>query len=120
MLLEQCAPTIKKTSMELGGNAPFIVFDDADVEEAVQGALIAKYRNCGQACVAANRMLVQDGIYDTFARRLAEETGKLKIGDGQEEGVILGPMIDQKAVEKVEEHIADAVDRKSTRLKSSH
>ncbi|KHK92918.1 NAD-dependent succinate-semialdehyde dehydrogenase [Novosphingobium malaysiense] len=109
MLLEQCAPTIKKTSMELGGNAPFIVFDDADVEEAVQGALIAKYRNCGQACVAANRMLVQDGIYETFARRLAEETAKLKIGDGQEEGVILGPMIDQNAVLKVEEHIADAV-----------
>ena len=109
MLLEQCAPTIKKTSMELGGNAPFIVFDDADVEEAVQGALIAKYRNCGQACVAANRMLVQDGIYETFARRLAEETARLKIGDGQEEGVILGPMIDQNAVEKVEEHIADAV-----------
>lgn len=109
MLLEQCAPTIKKTSMELGGNAPFIVFDDADVEAAVQGALMAKYRNCGQACVAANRMLVQDGIYDEFARRLAEETAKLKIGDGQEDGVVLGPMIDQKAVEKVEEHIADAV-----------
>jgi succinate-semialdehyde dehydrogenase/glutarate-semialdehyde dehydrogenase len=109
MLLEQCAPTIKKTSMELGGNAPFIVFDDADVEAAVQGALMAKYRNCGQACVAANRMLVQDGIYEQFARRLAEETAKLKIGDGQEDGVVLGPMIDQKAVEKVEEHIADAV-----------
>ena len=109
MLLEQCAPTIKKTSMELGGNAPFIVFDDADVEAAVQGALMAKYRNCGQACVAANRMLVQDGIYDEFARRLAEEAARLKIGDGQEDGVVLGPMIDQKAVEKVEEHIADAV-----------
>ncbi|HMO67779.1 MAG TPA: NAD-dependent succinate-semialdehyde dehydrogenase, partial [Novosphingobium sp.] len=109
ILLEQCAPTIKKTSMELGGNAPFIVFDDADVEAAVQGALAAKYRNCGQACVAANRMLVQDGIYDAFARRLAEETGKLRIGDGQEPGVIIGPMIDTKAVEKVEEHIADAL-----------
>jgi succinate-semialdehyde dehydrogenase/glutarate-semialdehyde dehydrogenase len=109
MLLGQCAPTIKKTSMELGGNAPFIVFDDADVEEAVQGALIAKYRNCGQACVAANRMLVQDGIYDAFAQRLAEETAKLRIGDGQEAGVILGPMIDRNAVIKVEEHIADAV-----------
>ena len=109
VLLEQCAPTIKKTSMELGGNAPFIVFDDADVEAAVQGALMAKYRNCGQACVAANRMLVQDGIYDEFARRLAQETARLKIGDGQEDGVVLGPMIDQKAVEKVEEHIADAV-----------
>ena len=109
MLLEQCAPTIKKTSMELGGNAPFIVFDDADLEAAVQGALIAKYRNCGQACVAANRMLVQDGIYDRFAARLAEETAQLKIGDGQEEGVIIGPMIDGAAVAKVEEHISDAL-----------
>lgn len=114
MLLEQCAPTIKKTSMELGGNAPFIVFDDADVEAAVQGALMAKYRNCGQACVAANRMLVQDGIYDAFAARLAEETARLKVGDGQGEGVILGPMINQAAVEKVEEHIADAVAKGAT------
>jgi succinate-semialdehyde dehydrogenase/glutarate-semialdehyde dehydrogenase len=95
--------------MELGGNAPFIVFDDADLEAAVQGALIAKYRNCGQACVAANRMLVQDGIYDRFAARLAEETAQLKIGDGQEEGVIIGPMIDGAAVAKVEEHISDAL-----------
>ena len=109
MLLEQCAPTIKKTSMELGGNAPFIVFDDADVEAAVQGALMAKYRNCGQACVAANRLLVQDGIYEQFAARLADEVSRLKIGDGQDDGVILGPMIDQNAVRKVEEHIADAV-----------
>lgn len=108
-LLEQCAPTIKKTSMELGGNAPFIVFDDADIEAAVQGALMAKYRNCGQACVAANRMLIQDGVYDAFARRLAEEVARLKIGDGQLDGIILGPMIDQAAVEKVEEHIADAI-----------
>lgn len=111
MLLEQCAPTIKKTSMELGGNAPFIVFDDADVEAAVQGAIAAKYRNCGQACVAANRMLVQDGIYDAFASRLAEETARLKIGDGQEPGVVLGPLINQEAVAKVEEHIGDAVAR---------
>jgi len=108
-LLAQCAPTIKKTSMELGGNAPFIVFDDADLEAAVQGAIVAKYRNTGQTCVAANRMLVQSGIYDAFAKRLAEETTKLKVGNGMENGVTLGPMINQEAVDKLEEHIADAV-----------
>lgn len=108
-LLAQCAPTIKKTSMELGGNAPFIVFDDADVEAAVQGALMAKYRNTGQACVAANRFLVQDGIYEAFATRLAEESGKLKVGNGMEPGVLQGPMINEEAVVKVEEHIADAL-----------
>ena len=108
-LLEQCAPTIKKTSMELGGNAPFIVFDDADLEAAVQGAIAAKFRNTGQSCVAANRVLVQSGIYDAFAARLAEESGKLKVGNGAEAGVALGPLINQGAVEKVEEHIADAV-----------
>lgn len=109
MLLEQCAATIKSTSMELGGNAPFIVFDDADLEAAVKGALFAKYRNCGQACVAANRMLVQEGIYDAFAGRLAEEVARLRIGDGQQDGVTLGPLIDQDAIEKVEGFIADAV-----------
>ncbi|CAM2175573.1 NAD-dependent succinate-semialdehyde dehydrogenase [Burkholderia orbicola] len=109
MLLAQCAPTIKKTSMELGGNAPFIVFDDADVEAAVQGALVAKYRNTGQACVAANRILVQDGIYDVFAKRFADESAKLKVGNGLEPGVAQGPMIDEAAVKKVEAHIADAV-----------
>ncbi|MGN6356687.1 MAG: NAD-dependent succinate-semialdehyde dehydrogenase [Novosphingobium sp.] len=109
LLLEQCAPTIKKTSMELGGNAPFIVFDDADLEEAVQGALAAKYRNCGQACIAANRMLVQSGIYDAFASRLAEESRAMKVGNGMEAGVMAGPMIDANAVVKVEEMIADAV-----------
>jgi succinate-semialdehyde dehydrogenase/glutarate-semialdehyde dehydrogenase len=108
-LLAQCAPTIKKTSMELGGNAPFIVFDDADVEAAVQGALVAKYRNTGQACVAANRLLVQSGVYDAFARRLAEETAALKVGNGMDPGVVQGPMINEEAVLKVEEHIADAV-----------
>jgi succinate-semialdehyde dehydrogenase / glutarate-semialdehyde dehydrogenase len=108
-LLAQCAPTIKKTSMELGGNAPFIVFDDADVEAAVQGALVAKYRNTGQACVAANRMLVQAGVYDAFARRLAEESAALKVGNGMDPGVVQGPMINEEAVLKVEEHIADAV-----------
>ena len=108
-LLAQCAPTIKKTSMELGGNAPFIVFNDADLEAAVQGALVAKYRNTGQTCVAANRMLVQTGIYDAFAKRLSEETAKLKVGNGMDQGVVLGPLINGDAVDKVEEHIADAL-----------
>ncbi|GLU39280.1 glutarate-semialdehyde dehydrogenase DavD [Pseudomonas sp. NBRC 100443] len=110
-LLAQCAPTIKKTSMELGGNAPFIVFDDADVDAAVKGAIAAKYRNTGQACVAANRMLVQSGIYDTFAQKLAEATAALKVGNGMDEGVVLGPLINDEAVKKVEEHIADAVEK---------
>ena len=107
-LLAQCAPTIKKTSMELGGNAPFIVFDDADVDAAVKGAIAAKYRNTGQACVAANRMLVQSGIYDAFARKLADATAALKVGNGLHDGVVLGPLINEDAVKKVEEHIADA------------
>ncbi|BEP71428.1 MULTISPECIES: NAD-dependent succinate-semialdehyde dehydrogenase [unclassified Variovorax] len=110
-LLAQCAPTIKKTSMELGGNAPFIVFDDADVDAAVRGAMAAKYRNTGQACVAANRLLVQSGIYDTFAKKLAKATAKMKIGNGMHEGVVLGPLINEDAVQKVEEHIADAVSK---------
>ena len=110
-LLAQCAPTIKKTSMELGGNAPFIVFDDADVDAAVKGAIAAKYRNTGQACVAANRLLVQSGIYDTFAQKLAEATAALKVGNGMDEGVVLGPLINDEAVKKVEEHIADAVEK---------
>ena len=107
-LLAQCAPTIKKTSMELGGNAPFIVFDDADVDAAVKGAIAAKYRNTGQACVAANRILVQSGIYDAFARKLADATAALKVGNGLHDGVVLGPLINEDAVKKVEEHIADA------------
>jgi succinate-semialdehyde dehydrogenase / glutarate-semialdehyde dehydrogenase len=110
-LLEQCAPTIKKTSMELGGNAPFIVFDDADIDAAVDGAIAAKFRNCGQSCVAANRLLVQSGIYDRFAARLAQETARLKVGNGVDPGVVQGPLIDQDAVAKMEEHIADAVAR---------
>lgn len=108
-LLAQCAPTIKKTSMELGGNAPFIVFDDADVEAAVNGALMAKYRNTGQACVAANRFLVQAGIYEAFARKLAEASAGLIVGNGMDVGVAQGPLINEEAVLKVEEHIADAV-----------
>ena len=108
-LLAQCAPTIKKTSMELGGNAPFIVFDDADIDAAVKGALAAKYRNTGQACVAANRLLVQSGIYEAFADKLAGATAALKVGDGMDDGVVQGPLINEEAVQKVEEHIADAV-----------
>lgn len=108
-LLAQCAPTIKKTSMELGGNAPFIVFDDADVDAAVQGALAAKYRNMGQACVAANRLLVQSGIYEAFADKLAAAAAALKVGDGMEPGVVQGPLVDEAAVLKVEQHIDDAV-----------
>ncbi|RQR70953.1 MULTISPECIES: NAD-dependent succinate-semialdehyde dehydrogenase [unclassified Burkholderia] len=107
-LLAQCAPTVKKTSMELGGNAPFIVFDDADIDAAVKGALLAKYRNTGQACVAANRLLVQSGIYDAFARRLADDSARLKVGNGMEAGVALGPLINEEAVLKLEQHIADA------------
>lgn len=114
-LLAQCAPTIKKTSMELGGNAPLIVFDDADVDAAVKGALAAKYRNAGQACVAANRMLVQSGVYDRFARKLAEATAALRVGNGMHEGVVQGPLINEDAVRKVEEHISDAL-RKGARV----
>lgn len=113
-LLAACAPTIKKTSMELGGNAPFIVFDDADLDAAVRGALAAKYRNTGQACVAANRILVQDSVYDEFAKKLADESGKLLVGNGLDAGVVLGPLIDEAAVAKVEEHIADAIERGAT------
>lgn len=110
-LLAQCAPTIKKTSMELGGNAPFIVFDDADIDAAVKGAIAAKYRNTGQACVAANRILVQSGIYESFGKKLAEASAALKVGNGMHEGVLLGPLINEEAVQKVEEHIADAVSK---------
>ncbi|WP_322843453.1 NADP-dependent succinate-semialdehyde dehydrogenase [Pseudomonas sp. B33.4] len=110
-LLAQCAPTIKKTSMELGGNAPFIVFDDADLDAAVQGALASKYRNAGQTCVCANRLLVQDGIYDAFAAKLKTAVEALKVGSGFEDGVTIGPLIDDNAVRKAEEHVADAVER---------
>jgi succinate-semialdehyde dehydrogenase/glutarate-semialdehyde dehydrogenase len=109
ILLEQCARTVKKTSMELGGNAPFIVFDDAELEPAVKGAIASKYRNAGQTCVCANRILVQDGIYDAFVKRLAEAVGAMKVGDGFKEGTVIGPLIDSKAVAKVEEHVEDAL-----------
>uniref|UniRef100_A0A8J4H8Z1 NADP-dependent succinate-semialdehyde dehydrogenase I n=1 Tax=Acidicaldus sp. TaxID=1872105 RepID=A0A8J4H8Z1_9PROT len=110
-LLAQCAPTIKKTSMELGGNAPFIVFDDADLDAAVVGAIASKYRNAGQTCVCANRLLVQDGVYDAFAAKLKTAVEALRVGDGMEPGVTQGPLINAEAVAKVEAHIADALKR---------
>jgi succinate-semialdehyde dehydrogenase/glutarate-semialdehyde dehydrogenase len=109
VLLRQCAATVKKTSMELGGNAPFIVFDDADLDAAAEGAIASKYRNAGQTCVCANRLLVQDGVYDAFARKLAERVRELKVGNGAEPGVLIGPLIDEAAVAKVEEHVCDAL-----------
>jgi succinate-semialdehyde dehydrogenase / glutarate-semialdehyde dehydrogenase len=110
-LLAECAPTIKKTSMELGGNAPFIVFDDADLDAAVQGAMASKYRNTGQTCVCANRILVQEGVYEAFAAKLKAAVEKMKVGNGMEEGVTQGPLINADAVKKVEAHIADAVQK---------
>ena len=109
LLLQQCAKTVKKASMELGGNAPFIVFDDADLDAAVEGAITSKYRNTGQTCVCANRLLVQNKVYDTFAAKLAEKVRTMKVGNGMEPGVVQGPLIDSAAVAKVEEHISDAL-----------
>jgi len=109
ILMKQCAPTIKKLSLELGGNAPFIVFDDADIDSAVEGAMASKYRNAGQTCVCANRMYVQDAVYDTFVEKLAAKAKEIKVGNGFETGVSQGPMIDAAALAKVEEHVADAV-----------
>ena len=109
VLMAQCAPTIKKLGLELGGNAPFIVFDGADLDAAVAGAIASKYRNAGQTCVCANRLLVQDGVYDAFAAKLAEAVKTLKVGDGMESGVTTGPLINRAAVAKVEEHIKDAL-----------
>ena len=111
VLMRQCAESIKKLSLELGGNAPFIVFNDADIDKAVEGALIAKFRNAGQTCVCANRLYVQDGVYDRFAEKLQQAVSKLHIGDGLDNGVTIGPLIDEKAVAKVEEHIADALEK---------
>jgi succinate-semialdehyde dehydrogenase / glutarate-semialdehyde dehydrogenase len=108
-LVEQAAKTMKRVSMELGGNAPFLVFDDADLDAAVEGAIASKYRNSGQTCVCANRFIVQEGIYEAFAEKLAAASNKLKVGNGLEQGTQQGPLIDDKAVAKVEEHIADAV-----------
>jgi succinate-semialdehyde dehydrogenase/glutarate-semialdehyde dehydrogenase len=109
LLMQQSAPTIKKLSLELGGNAAFIVFDDADLDAAVEGAIASKYRNAGQTCVCANRMYVQDAVYDEFAQRLVARVQALKVGNGLEPGVNQGPLINDKAVQKVEEHLADAL-----------
>jgi succinate-semialdehyde dehydrogenase/glutarate-semialdehyde dehydrogenase len=109
LLMKQCADTVKKTSMELGGNAPFIVFDDADLDAAVEGAMMSKFRNTGQTCVCANRIYVQDAVYDAFAEKLKAAVAKMKIGDGLKGETQQGPLIDMKAVAKVEEHIADAL-----------
>ena len=108
-LMAECAGTVKKVSMELGGNAPFIVFDDADIDAAVEGALISKYRNTGQTCVCTNRFLIQDGVYDRFTEKLARAVADMKVGDGLKGETQQGPLIDMKAVEKVEEHIQDAL-----------
>ena len=108
LLMAQCAPGLKKISLELGGNAPFIVFDDADLDEAVAGAITCKFRNSGQTCISANRMLVQEGIYDDFLAAFTEAVRALKVADGFTDGVNVGPLIDEPAVEKVERHVADA------------
>ena len=111
LLMKQSAASIKKLSLELGGNAPFLVFDDADLDAAVDGAMASKYRNAGQTCVCANRILVQDSVYDAFAKKLSEKVAALTVGRGTDEGVTIGPLIDDKAVAKVQEHIQDAVSK---------
>ncbi len=111
LLMEQAAGTVKKVALELGGNAPFIVFDDADLDRAVAGAMASKYRNTGQTCVCANRILVQDGVYDTFAAKLAEKVQEMKVGRATEAEVMQGPLINEQALEKVEAHVADAVEK---------
>src|SRR5690606_7558537 len=129
LLMAQCAATVKKTSMELGGNAPFIVFDDADIDAAVAGVMASKYRNAGQTCVCSNRILVQEGIYDAFVESLVREVEKFRLGNGAEQATSLGPLINPKAVADVDSLVKDAVakgarviaggqpsDRKSTRL----
>jgi succinate-semialdehyde dehydrogenase/glutarate-semialdehyde dehydrogenase len=109
ILMQQCAPTVKKLALELGGHAPFIVFDDADIDAAVEGALISKYRNAGQTCVCTNRFYAHESIYDAFVKKLADGAAKIKVGNGFEQGVAQGPLIDDQAVKKVEEHVADAL-----------
>ena len=109
ILMQQCAPTVKKMSLELGGNAPFIVFDDADIDSAVEGAMVSKYRNAGQTCVCANRLYVQDTVYDRFVQKLADKAKGIRVGNGFEAGVNQGPLIDGQAMAKVEAHVADAL-----------
>jgi succinate-semialdehyde dehydrogenase/glutarate-semialdehyde dehydrogenase len=111
LLMAQCAKQVKKVSLELGGNAPFIVFDDADLDAAVAGALTCKFRNSGQTCISANRILVQDGIHDEFVSRLVDAVGNLKVGNGLEPETKVGPLIEQSAIDKVERHVGDALDR---------
>jgi len=111
ILAAQCAPTVKKISLELGGNAPFVVFDDADIDSAVEGAMVSKYRNAGQTCVCANRFYVQEGVYDEFVQKLAEKSKGIKVGNGFEAGVNQGPLIDDQAIAKVESHVADALSK---------
>ena len=120
ILMKQCAPTIKKLSLELGGNAPFIVFDDADIDSAVEGALISKYRNAGQTCVCANRLYVQDSVYDAFVDKLAVKVRAINVGNGFETGVTQGPMIDANAVAKIESHVADALAKGARLLVGGH
>jgi len=109
ILMRQCAPTIKKLSLELGGNAPFIVFDDADIDSAVEGAIASKYRNAGQTCVCANRIYVQDGVYDRFVEKFSAKVRAFKVGNGFEDGVVQGPLIEPSALDKVQRHIDDAL-----------
>ena len=111
LLMKQCSDTVKKVSLELGGNAPFIVFDDADLDAAVEGAIGSKFRNTGQTCVCANRILVHDAVYDEFAKRIADKVGQMKVGQGFDEGVNVGPLIDEQGLAKVEEHVQDATSK---------
>ena len=120
ILMAQSAPTVKKLSLELGGNAPFIVFDDADVDSAVEGAMASKYRNAGQTCVCANRIYVQDGVYDSFVAKFAAKVKLLKVGNGFEEGVTTGPLIEDAAVDKVQRHVADAIAKGGKLLAGGH
>jgi succinate-semialdehyde dehydrogenase / glutarate-semialdehyde dehydrogenase len=120
ILMRQCAPTIKKLSLELGGNAPFIVFDDADIDSAVEGALVSKYRNAGQTCVCANRLYVQDGVYDAFVSKLAARAKSIKVGNGFDDGVTQGPLIDDNALAKVEQHVADALAKGAKLVTGGH
>ncbi|MDH6169598.1 succinate-semialdehyde dehydrogenase/glutarate-semialdehyde dehydrogenase [Variovorax boronicumulans] len=120
ILMSQCAPTVKKLSLELGGNAPFLVFDDADVDSAVEGAMASKYRNAGQTCVCANRLYVQDGIYDAFVEKFAAKVKALKVGNGFDEGVVQGPLIEEAAIDKVQRHVADAIAKGGRVLAGGH
>jgi len=120
ILMQQSAHTLKKMSLELGGNAPLIVFDDADLDVAIAGAMASKYRNAGQTCVYANRIFVQDGVYDEFARRLTEASAAMKVGNGMEEGVEQGPIIDSQGLDKIERHVADAVSKGAEVLTGGH